>query len=375
MKRPRGFWGSEDGRVEIERLFASTQWKCIEPWGPHIVDSTRHQKKISFQCNVCRETHAVTIRNAVTSLTIGCSCRRARDWKTLDGFNRFVDLLQKHKKQCSSAVSYEVWIASNPNSDTTIELLCVDCNHVATPTIECFRISKHGGRCSCNLAPYSSEAGRQVLLKLIEGTKYKSLPILDDPQEWLKFRANHRTPMPVCCTKCGVVNTTTEIMQFKKGGHILCRCTKFKTQSWFLGYVEAFVEASWPGLYVVYTERGIPGSHRMRFDVLIKRNGMATPETVIELDGRQHFQYPNGFHRTIDEFKAQVERDLCKEKLAIDQDISVLRLFQPDVTTKAFDWRPALKELLLSPFPQVVALSTTAVYEAGAYYDKRHGSS
>jgi hypothetical protein len=49
-------------------------------------------------------------------------------------------------------------------------------------------------------------------------------------------------------------------------------------------------------------------------------------KTGIEYDGIQHYQYPNRFHKTIQEFEAQQQRDKTKEELCHKNGVRLIRV-------------------------------------------------
>ena len=61
--------------------------------------------------------------------------------------------------------------------------------------------------------------------------------------------------------------------------------------------------------------------------------GIISQKLLVEYNGIQHYEYPNFFHRTRQDFDAQVGRDALKEKLAADNGWNFLVIkYNEDVT-------------------------------------------
>lgn len=71
--------------------------------------------------------------------------------------------------------------------------------------------------------------------------------------------------------------------------------------------------------------------------MLLSRN------TVVENDGEQHFRNSNW---NVQDYKQTQQQDVNKMKKAIENNISGIRLFQPDVLSDKYDWRQWIKKAL-----------------------------
>ena len=49
-------------------------------------------------------------------------------------------------------------------------------------------------------------------------------------------------------------------------------------------------------------------------------------EIAVELNGSQHYEYPNRFHRTLEIFKKQLFRDREKERLCKERGVRLISL-------------------------------------------------
>ena len=62
---------------------------------------------------------------------------------------------------------------------------------------------------------------------------------------------------------------------------------------------------------------------------------------IIEIDGRQHFQYIENFKNDVDSIK---DRDIIKSILAIENNISLIRISQEDVWYNKINWKKLLDD-------------------------------
>ena len=60
---------------------------------------------------------------------------------------------------------------------------------------------------------------------------------------------------------------------------------------------------------------------------------------IIELDGEQHFKQVSNWASHLETQK----RDIYKTRIALKNNISVIRIYQPDVLKDTFDWKAALR--------------------------------
>lgn len=61
--------------------------------------------------------------------------------------------------------------------------------------------------------------------------------------------------------------------------------------------------------------------------------GVISEKLLVEYNGIQHYEYPNFFHHSRQDFEAQVSRDVLKEKLANDNGWNFLAIkYNEDVT-------------------------------------------
>jgi len=80
----------------------------------------------------------------------------------------------------------------------------------------------------------------------------------------------------------------------------------------------------------------------------------------VEFDGEQHFKFPNGIHKTKEEFIAQVRRDQYKDKVCIEKGIYLIRVpWMPKLNSKGKPTKQVdlvlVREYLVERLPEVVA--------------------
>lgn len=98
--------------------------------------------------------------------------------------------------------------------------------------------------------------------------------------------------------------------------------------------------------------------------LVIQRNpprimDMAVGKTIVEVDGRQHFQVVGTWDNSCD-----IERDIEKMMLALTLGYRIIRLYQPDVWADRMDWKGQLIDAIQKDKPVIYLSHDSSVYEA-----------
>lgn len=94
-------------------------------------------------------------------------------------------------------------------------------------------------------------------------------------------------------------------------------------------------------LYDVITQMKIEHCkviNQLSFDFCIKLK-----KIIIELDGRQHFEYVERFKN---DYVANIKRDVYKMKCALEDGYTVIRIIQEDVWNDSYDWKKVLSDII-----------------------------
>lgn len=78
--------------------------------------------------------------------------------------------------------------------------------------------------------------------------------------------------------------------------------------------------------------------NQLSFDFCIKLK-----KIIIELDGRQHFEYVERFKN---DYIANIKRDVYKMNCALEAGYTVIRIIQEDVWNDSYDWKKVLSDII-----------------------------
>ena len=213
--------------------------------------------------------------------------------------------------------------SSNRSLNTAIlKCKCNSCGNVnKTTTIGHLR---QGGGCStCNSHVSFKDRYQEIVHFGMTNKLYKMLTTED---EWHMNCKNSSYKPTVECYKCGAIVNST-VVQSLLIGTLGCFCRN-KTEGKFYEWLCHM----FPNANVYKQFRGPKLKGHTHFDFLI-----TFPDdlkVIIELDGIQHFWVNSKFYN----FEG-CERDVQKEKWAITNGISVIRVLQKDVWDDLFDWQ------------------------------------
>jgi very-short-patch-repair endonuclease len=78
-------------------------------------------------------------------------------------------------------------------------------------------------------------------------------------------------------------------------------------------------------------------------------------DLIIEVDGEQHFKQVSNWKSP----KDTLQNDLQKMKTALNEDISVLRIYQPDIWSDKIDWKKCINDNLFTRSTPTVVFSSS----------------
>lgn len=150
------------------------------------------------------------------------------------------------------------------------------------------------------------------------------------------------------CNVCDQYTVSTTIGHLRCGGGCVhCRC---KTELKLLRWLEKCFPPS-PGVVITPQYRGpktmVGPRGQTHFDFHLTFPGGF--EVIIELDGAQHFWVHRDYYTD-----AGCERDLSKEKWAVERGLCVVRVLQEDVWHDRLDWQGWLVRSIEAARPRVL---------------------
>lgn len=155
--------------------------------------------------------------------------------------------------------------------------------------------------------------------------------IWDDLYDYSKFEyINAKTKSIVICKKHNHGEFLISPNNHKRGKG--CPMCVNKTQTKVYSFIKDTFDND-----VVY-ERSTIWCRNKRYDIIIE-----DLKLIIEVDGRQHFEFVTRFKNDVDKNK---ENDKYKMDLALENGYSMIRIYQEDIYNNKIDWKNILKDTI-----------------------------
>ncbi len=280
-----------------------------------------------FRCVICKEEVTSTCVNSLQQgRGIGCRCHstQANHWR-----DRRPEIVAKG----ANGGNYEVltpeeeWHRDCHGHAYCPELRCVICKEEVTSTCVASLHRGQGIGCGCHSSQANHWRDRRPEIVTKGVGNYE---VLTPEEEWHRD-CHGRTYCPKFrCVKCKEVVTSTCVNSLQQGGGIGCGCRN-RTEKKLLDWLN---NPSGPKLAIDRQYRGpkTDCNGQTHFDFHVTFPGGF--EVLIELDGPQHFWIDSYMYN-----EGGCERDLLKEKWAIDKGLSVVRVLQEDVWHDRVGWK------------------------------------
>ena len=266
--------------------------------------------------------------------------RRRFKWATSEGRLRILKLIaERHPNVDASLMTEQWWRCCIFNQRSKLLVVCRKCEH-RCDTSQITHIQQGDGfGCLCNGGvPWSTLAGRERMLKIIE-ERHPDVDASMMTEEWWRCHiVDCHSKLLVVCRKCERRCDTSQITDIQQGQGFGCFC-RHKTEAKLCRWLESHfgeVRRQAGECYSAATGRRLP------FDFVI---AMSSRVIFVELDGNiGHFGV--GFRG--EETRAVAERDLIKERWALEKGDSVVRVLQTSVWADTDDWEAYLLRALRS---------------------------
>lgn len=158
---------------------------------------------------------------------------------------------------------------------------------------------------------------------------------------------NIKNKVIIICKKHGEFKKFPSQHKNNKAGCPICNM--YQTE----GILKIFLEQMYSENYQIifqYTPEWcinpLTGRH-LQYDFLLKHK-KTNKLIIIELDGHQHIEHITFFHKTEDKFLKHQDRDIYKMNKALEHNISIIRIYQPDVWGNKNNWETELKNKIKS---------------------------
>ena len=292
------------------------------------------KSKPPIRHSVCGEVVTSTSVNSLQQGTgIGCGCHsnQANHWR-----DRRPEIVEKGANGGNYEVltTKEEWHRDCHGRTYCPKLRCVICKEEVTSTCVSSLQQGQGIGCGCHSthANHWRDRRPEIVAKGANGGNYE---VLTTKEEWHRDCHGKMYCPKLQCVKCKEVVTSTCIHNLQQGHGIGCGCRN-RTEKKLLDWLN---NPSGPKLAIDrwYCGPKTDCNGQTHFDFHVTFPGGF--EVLIELDGPQHFWIDSYMYN-----EGGCERDLLKEKWAIDNGLSVVRVLQEDVWYDRVGWKEHVTE-------------------------------
>jgi hypothetical protein len=296
--------------------------------------------KLIVICRLCKyRCDTSSINHIQQRCGFRCKCDT---WSGLPGRDRMLRLIaERHPYIDTSRMTEDWWLNHIFDNTSKLLVVCLKCKHRCdTSTIRSIQQS-NGFVCRCDT--WQGLVGRDRMLRLIaERHPYIDTSLMTE-EWWLRYIVTRESKLLVICRLCKYRCDTSTIRSIRSGWGFGCLC-RHKTEAKLCLWLESRfgeVRRQAGECYNAATGRRLP------FDFAII---MSSRVIFVELDGNiGHFGV--GFRG--EETRTVAERDLIKERWALEKGHSVVRVLQTGVWADTDDWEAyllrALRAASISP--------------------------
>lgn len=249
------------------------------------------------------------------------------------------------------------WQCASVTDTTRFSVRCLECGDQLQRCIKSLRKERLWCGCSLKGQPWAGEDGRKRLVEIIETTRFVPAGFVADPSAWSSRCVTNETRIPMVCSDCKHFTESTILSMFVRVRSSYCLCSGTLT----LREIVAFCKFKFTDLFLKLEDQ-VFGS-TLRFDISFRRHeDDLMPFAAIELDGPQHFEFPNPFHRSENEFVQNQHRDGRKNALAFENGTRLLRLDFESIRGDHVNWKQVVFDFLDSQKDQFLCVSHRNAY-------------
>ena len=291
----------------------------------------KYNKKINIQCLKCDNNFKQTINDHL-SLKNGCGdCAKL----TMGGFRHTKEsaIAKANEKFGVGRFTYDKVPSENFTMKKKYKIRCVKHGIYFKQNFE-NHVTGRVGCDECNKKPNIPKTKKNDFIKLAnkihseireQPYKYEFLP-----EEFFRYEKIY-----VICTIHGKFPTTGYCILAGQG----CPYCKNKTE----GKLKIWLEFQYNNIYTVTGQFKVewcknPKTNKyLPFDFCIEELKL-----IISLDGRQHYEYNERFHKDMS-LEGAIDRDIEKMSNAIGNEYSIIRIPQEYVWKDSYNWKELLK--------------------------------
>lgn len=366
-------WQSEAGRIKFVEIIGrkvhnadvssidNQMWNDLKPGA---------NTRIPLRCTVCGYHTSSPLRCLVEKATcLMCPCNPKFPLANEQGRQRVINELLRLKSDTDvSMLSEDFWKATTPGGHSKIPVRCSTCGFCTTVSIDSVIHQKSLFLCPCH--PWFSWSNEESRLAFVNHMK-KHQPRIDTTMFtkdwWVKNKPTAHKQITFRCTICNTFPTGIIAAIVTQNQELQCGCidvrpgrkTERKLFAWLSNNVDSSTKRE-----VRICKSDVDGYY-YRMDFLVHGH------IAIELDGAVGHFGKDWHGKDTDVF---AHRDLKKEMAALDQGISVIRVYQPQVWGGK-KWKmfllKAIDECKTNPSNPRVVVPNEKPYSSGLYFDLR----
>lgn len=175
-------------------------------------------------CEVCNVRSMPSIGGFVQRRSASCGCVRC-NWKTLDGFMNFQQIVSTLKCKLQAHVDADWWLGHVVSCQSKIPMVCRTCDATFVVMISCAKQGRSGA-CWCNGGlTYATEHGRQRILEILRFVSFQPIGALTSQSLWKAANVTAFDTIELKCDDCLHVATPT-VFNFVNQRTALCKCSK-----------------------------------------------------------------------------------------------------------------------------------------------------
>lgn len=358
-------------KIRSSRFEASPEMEDPRWWFKKNCKST-----LNLRCTECgfRPDNA-TVDKFMQRGSASCWCNNQAKWSTEQGVERVKQLIAESRFELCPGVD-PIALQRELCSETKLPLVCTTCAYQPLNCLLRHFKDTRTAACWCNgQAPYASAAGHARVLSVVSTAGLQPSEDLRSLEWYLANVHGENDAVPLVCSDCNCVVTTTSISNLIRRESAGCDC-RWKTQRMIRDWVAEHVSRLYPGIDVVFELKAAEriqsrrAGGRMAYDVALQEG--STTLLILEIDGRHHFDL-------VPAWEATKANDLSKEIAAVEDGTPMLRLSQVDAWRKKFAWKAWLEKMICAAVDKKLAATVyrqpgCVSYAVGQYVARRRGS-
>ena len=320
-------WASPEGYEKFKTICDLRGCRCplsLEEWMERRPNAFCN---MPIQCLKCKFVATDSrLNDFVVRGNLGCLCYGPR-WKTDASFERFSTLCEE--KDCEVGLTLDEWRSLKPTAYTFVPIRCKVCLTVVQTThIHNFVTNGHIA-CACNVEErWSTEERFHEFNALCQE---RNCTLLMTWSEWDQSDVSSTSIVKIKCNTCGAEVDTTRILGFTQG-RLGCGCYKKSEYMMKVFLQDTFGKDKILDGRVDWCVNPRTGNN-FPFDMILEER-----KQIFEVDGSQHYEEHRLFHRYTSLEQTQA-RDRYKEKRALANGYSVIRVKQVDIFYDKNDWK------------------------------------